>query len=97
MNPLSDRASYSPERSRLLAKAISGWDNESEAGDEGEVPPASSELLADALSLSNAELVQLQIRVIALENLLAVLLVDASDQPLNLAIDGQVCDIGSVG
>ena len=43
------------------------------------------ELQADALPLTNAELVQLQIRVIALENLLAVLLVDASDRQLDLA------------
>ena len=41
--------------------------------------------MADALPLKNVELVQLQIRVIALENLLAVLLADASDQQLNLA------------
>ena len=35
--------------------------------------------------LTNAELVQLQIRVIALDNLLAVLLADASDRQLELA------------
>lgn len=85
MNSLSDGASDSTERSRLLAKAISRWDNEGGAGDEGELPPASVEVLTDALPLTNAELVQLQIRVIALENLLAVLLADASDRQLNLA------------
>ena len=47
--------------------------------------PASLELQTDALPLTNAELVQLQIRVIALENLVAALLVDASGQQLNLA------------
>ena len=51
----------------------------------GVYPPASVELLGDALPLTNAVLVQLQIRVIALENLLAALLVDASDLQLNLA------------
>ena len=85
MNTLPDQESDSPERSRLLTKAISRWDNEGGAGEEGNVPPASVELLTDELPLANAELVQLQIRVIALENLLAVLLVDASDWQLNLA------------
>jgi len=81
MNMPSDRESDSTERSLLLAMAISKWDNEGGAGDGGRV----REGLAEALPLTNVELVQLQIRVIALENLLAVLLVDASDQELNLA------------
>lgn len=85
MNTLPDQVSDSPERSRLLTKAIARWDNEGGAGEEGDVPPASVELLTDELPLTNAELVQLQIRVIALENLLAVLLADASDRQLNLA------------
>ena len=72
-------------RRLLLVKAISRWDNEGGAGEGGRVHPASVELPADPLPLTNAELVQLQIRVIALENLLAVLLVDASDQQLHLA------------
>jgi hypothetical protein len=79
MNMPSDRESDSAERSLLLARAISMWDNE--GGASGRVP----ELVADALPLTNAELVQLQIRVIALENLLAALLVDASDKQLHLA------------
>jgi hypothetical protein len=84
MNPLSDQAANSPERSRLLNKAISRWDNEGGAGIEGNYPAASVELLTDALPLTNAELVQLQIRVIALENMLAVLMADASDRQLKL-------------
>jgi len=85
MNSPPDQEPDTSERSRLLAKAISRWDNEGGAGDGGREHPASADLLADALPLTNAELVQLQIRVIALENLLAALLVDASDQQLNLA------------
>lgn len=85
MNSPPDRESSASERSRLLAKAISRWDNEGGAGDGGREHPATADLLADALPLTNAELVQLQIRVIALENLLAALLVDVSDQQLNLA------------
>ena len=44
------------------------------AGERGAAPP-----------LENAELVQLQIRVIALENLLIALLAQASEQQLDLA------------
>lgn len=72
------------ERSRLLAKAISRWDNEGGAGINGNYLAASGDLLTDALPLTNAELVQLQIRVIALGNMLAVLMADASDRQLKL-------------
>ena len=41
----------------------------------------------DAPPLTNAELVQLQVRVIALENLLIALLADASDRQKNLVRD----------
>lgn len=85
MNVPSDRESDSSQRRRLLARAISRWNSEGGAGDGGRVPPASAETPPDAPPLTNAELVQLQIRVIALENLLAALLVDASDKQLNLA------------
>lgn len=42
---------------------------------------------ADAPPLTNAELVQLQIRVIALEQLVTVLLSEASDRQRGLAVD----------
>lgn len=80
-----DKCSASSEPSRLLATALSRWDNKGSAGGDGEAPAASMEQPTDALPLTNTELVQLQIRVIALENLLAVLLADASDRQLNLA------------
>ena len=44
----------------------------------------SGDLPQDALPLTNAEIVQLQIRVIALENVLAVLLAEASEHQLEL-------------
>ena len=47
----------------------------------------SSDALTDALPLNDAEIVQLQIRVIALENLLTVLLAEASENELELARD----------
>ena len=85
MTILAERESDSSERSLLRVAAISRWDNEGGAGDGEHEHPASVELMADTLPLTNVELVQLQIRVIALENLLAALLADASDQQLNLA------------
>jgi len=45
---------------------------------------ALTDMPTDTLPLSNAEIVQLQVRVIALENILAVLLAEASDQQLEL-------------
>ena len=63
--------------------ALSRWDNEGGAGPYGsqkhgvelnEIPP-----------LTNAELVRLRIRVIALENLVITLLAEASDRQLDLA------------
>ena len=72
-------------RSRL---ALSRWENEggSRSNDE---PPQSVNTDQAVQELTNAELVQLQIRVIALENILVALLADASDEQL-----GRVRDIG---
>ena len=64
--------------------ALSRWDYEGGAGPRG--PQAGSDLQngqSPELPLTNAELVQLRIRVIALENLLIALLADASDYQLN--------------
>ena len=80
---MADRESDSSERARLRERAFSRWDNEGGAGDGGREHPASTGM-ADVPPLSNAELVQLQIRVIALENLITVLLADSSDQQLEL-------------
>ena len=66
--------------------ALSRWDNEGGAGPLG---PQKGRFSSDAQSevpeLTNAELVQLRIRVIALENLVIALLADASDRQLDLA------------
>lgn len=69
------------ESARRLRLALGRWDN------EGGHPPVSAAGAVggsnDAVPpLTNAELVQLQIRVIALENLMVALLADASDQQL---------------
>jgi hypothetical protein len=66
--------------------ALSRWDNEGGAGphrpQEGLI---SGEVQPEVPQLTNAELVQLQIRVIALENLVITLLAEASDRQLDLA------------
>ena len=51
------------------------------------MPDRESETQSDVPPLTNAELVQLQIRVIALENLVIALLTDASDRQLDLIRD----------
>jgi hypothetical protein len=75
-------------RSHLREIALSRWDNEG-----GAVAPALPEADSsrvretEALALGNSELVQLRIRVIAVESLLVTLLSDASAPQLDLARD----------
>ena len=78
-----------PDSSAALRQrqmALSRWENEG-----GSIPlPAqasstSGEVQSEVPQLTNAELVQLRIRVIALENLLITLLVSASERQLDLA------------
>ena len=74
-----DRRSDSAQRLRV--RALAGWENEGGAGPSD--PDSGSGLRepkADSPPLSNAELVQLQVRVIALENLVIALLAQAGDQ-----------------
>ena len=66
--------------------ALSRWDNEGGAGPEG--PATDSALDTRRMTvpeLTNAELVTLRIRVIALENLMISLLATASNDQLRLA------------
>jgi len=67
-------------------QALSRWDNE--GGAAGPIVPsaADNEHIA-APEMSNADLVALRVRVIALENLLIALLATASDEQLELARD----------
>jgi hypothetical protein len=57
-------------------KALSRWDNEGGA--------CSFETPADAPEFTNAELVHLRVRVIALENLIIALLAEGSDRQLEV-------------
>jgi hypothetical protein len=65
--------------------ALSSWENEGGSGRSG---PDEDQISAKAQSevpeLTNAELVQLRVRVIALENLVISLLAEASDRQLDL-------------
>lgn len=71
--------------SQLREKAISRWDNEGGAGPCGPQDLSSpSKVHRDVPEMSNADLVQLRIRVIALENVVITLLAGASDQQIDL-------------
>ena len=78
----SDTSSDRNQRQRALSR----WDNEGGAGPDG--PASDSSLESERIAipdLTNAELVTLRIRVIALENLMIALLATASDDQLRLA------------
>ena len=73
------------DASQLRQMALSRWDNEGGARACGSqlnsIPNAPR---ADVPPLTNSELVQLRVRVIALENLMIAMLAQASDQQLDL-------------
>lgn len=65
-------------------QALSRWDNEGGAAGPGVIQPADNEQIP-ASKMTDAELVALRVRIIALENLLISLLASASDRQLELA------------
>ena len=72
--------------SRERQAALSRWDNEGGAGPAGPQEASVSDQAQSAIpELTNAEIVQLRVRVIALENLLIALLAEASGRQLGLA------------
>ncbi len=72
--------------SQRIQTATSRWDNEGGAGSQGpQEAIVSGDVQSEIPQLTNAELVQLRIRVIALENLVIALLAEASDRQLDLA------------
>jgi hypothetical protein len=62
------------ERTRLRVIALSRWENEGGAGRPHQLP---DDATPDAPPMNNAELVQLRIRVIALENIVIAMLAQA--------------------
>ncbi len=76
---MSDPDSLSrPRRSRR--HALSTWDNEG-----GALAASSHGPHADAPQMTNVELVQLRIRLIALENMMIAVLAEGSDHQLQVA------------
>jgi hypothetical protein len=73
-----------PSQQRQMA--LSTWDNEGGAGPRSpQERLISGEAKSEVPELTNAELVQLRVRVIALENLVISLLAEAPDRQLDLA------------
>lgn len=66
--------------SELRWRALARWDNEG-----GAFASATHATHADVPDLTNAELVHLRIRVIALENMLIAVLAEGSDRQLKVA------------
>jgi hypothetical protein len=83
---MTDTTPDLPDPAQTRQLALSTWENE--GGAPFHVPQAvsmSGGVQADLPTLTNTELVQLRIRVIALENLMIALLAQASDRQLELA------------
>lgn len=68
------------DRSEQQRRALSRWDNEG-----GAKAPQAHAVRADAPDMTNAELVHLHVRVIALENMLIAVLAEGSDRQLAVA------------
>jgi hypothetical protein len=82
---MSDEPHERENASDLRLRALSRWDNEGGAGTHRSPVNSLDVDLSKVPPLSNAELVQLQVRVIALENLMITLLAEGSDRQLELA------------
>lgn len=68
--------------SELRRRALSRWDNEG-----GTTLAVAPEVRVDVPDMTNAELVLLRVRVIALENLLIAVLAESSDRQRQVARD----------
>lgn len=82
--PMSDERPETSSAAQQQLDALSRWENEGGAGPHG----SSRELgldLSQIPPLTNAELVQLRVRIIALENLMIMLLAQGSDEQLERA------------
>lgn len=82
---MPDQSPDTPSASELRLKALSRWDNEGGAGPDGPQEHSLAVDLSEIPPLTNAELVQLRVRVIALENLMIMMLAEGSDRQLEHA------------
>ena len=77
-----------PAASLQRQSALSRWDSEGGAGPFGpQTGGGSGDAQRHVPELTNAELVQLRIRTIALENVAIALLAEASDRQLDLVLE----------
>jgi hypothetical protein len=77
--------SYTSSDSNQRQRAMARWDNEGGARPDGPATPSPENERTPVPELTNAELVTMRVRVIALENLMISLLATASDDQLRLA------------
>jgi hypothetical protein len=82
---MSDEKPYPSSATRQHLEALSRWENEGGAGPHGSPREFLGLDLSEIPPLTNAELVLLRVRVIALENLLIMLLAEGPDRRLELA------------
>lgn len=73
-------ADTSIDRNDLGQRALSRWDNEG-----GAIAAIATEAHRIVPDLTNAELVQLRVRVIALENMMIATLIEGSDRQMKVA------------
>lgn len=76
---MTNENSAQSDRACLREQAMARWDND---GGAESAPVSVGQAAAAVPELSNAELVQLRVRVIALENLIISLLADGSERQL---------------
>ncbi|MBC7668435.1 hypothetical protein [Caulobacter sp. DWR2-3-1b2] len=86
---MADEIPGASDRARLREKALSRWDNEGGASRQGpqEGSPAEEAGPDREPQITNTELVQLRVRVIALENLMIALLAEGSDRQAEVVRD----------
>jgi len=81
---MRDRKPDLIDASQQRQMALARWDNEGGAGPSPQESLVADDAQSEIPELTNAELVQLRIRVIALENLVIALLAQASERQLDL-------------
>jgi hypothetical protein len=83
---MPDKKSHSVAASKQYQMALSRWETDGGAvSHSSQESSISGDVQSEIPELTNAELVQLRIRVIALENIVISLLAEASDTQLDLA------------
>ena len=81
---MTDQISDASDRARLFERAVSRWENEGGTVLEESSLASDSAATSPEPPLTSAEFVQLQFRVIALENLVTVLLAQSSDRQIGV-------------